>query len=292
MLFLKIIYNQQTVKALTFVGVFCLFTPAFSQKLSGKILADSKAQFIYLNEVIGFNSYKVDSCEILNGSFEFNLAGKPKGYYQLSLSDINRIQIIHTNEDIEINFNDTILQNRVEAIQSIENTTLWQYKYYSRDALKGEKKLIIQQSYLEKGNQAWQKLQRERDSLSVAKRNYLNALCKENPELLFAKLVGATIRPYYISEQEKKEHFFDNIDFSDPVMVRSSILSSAMMEYFQLHTEYNEIGFQTSVDKILDLSSINDENYEFCLNFILNLFNEVGPDVVFQYVVETYLLDG
>ncbi|MBL4651307.1 MAG: thioredoxin family protein [Flavobacteriales bacterium] len=152
--------------------------------------------------------------------------------------------------------------------------------------------MTIEQSYLEKGGELWQKLQRQRDSLDIAKRSYLKQLCEEHPESLFSKLVGATIRPIYSSQEEQKNHFFDNIDFSDPVVVRSSILPSAMMEFFQLHTEYNEGGFQRSIDKILGLASAHDEVYEFCLNFILDLFNRVGPDIVFQYVVETYLLDG
>ncbi|MBL4651308.1 MAG: DUF4369 domain-containing protein [Flavobacteriales bacterium] len=122
MLFLKINCNQQTLKALTFVGAFCLLLTGFSQTVTGKLLGNQSREFIYLSEVIGNKSYKIDSCKITSGDYRFNLQNKPVGYYQLSIQQGNGVEIIYNEKDIVINFADTILQNNLVVLQSEEIT--------------------------------------------------------------------------------------------------------------------------------------------------------------------------
>jgi peroxiredoxin len=278
--------------ALTLVGAFFLLNICYAQSIKGELIASSEYQYLYLDEVIGGIGYTIDSVDVSEGYYQFEHIDNPIGYYRLKFTEQNRIDFINDQRPIEINFGSTVLRNDLEVVKSRENMLLWQYKYYSRKTQQKEKKLSIEQSYLEKGNVEWTILQTRRDSITISKRNYLDELCEKDPNSVFTKLVGATQRTTGLTKEIEKSKYFDNIDFTDPILVRSSILPSQMMSYFQLYTDYSEGGFQESVDRILLLASSDDSNYEFCLNFILDLFNRVGPDVVFQYVVEKYLLDG
>lgn len=292
MLFLKIDQTKNRLKALTLVGAFCFSATVFSQSISGKFLNDSTFNKLYLKEVIGGQGYIIDSCELTENTYSFSLQKRPIGYYRLVLETPNQIDFLHNNEDVKINFTDTILQNGVEVINSHENRLLWDYKYYSRENQKVEKQIIIKQSYFKEGSTEWLTLQWTKDSILTARKLYLLQAIEENNGTLFSQMVKATIEPFYPDQNEQKQHYFDNIDFNNPILVRSSVLPSSYMGYLQNHTEYTEEGFKESVSKILDLASANDEIYEYSLNFLLELFNEVGPDVIFQYLVEEYLIDG
>ncbi len=279
-------------RALTVVGAFLCGVICQAQTISGEMVVTDRPAYLYLDEVIGGKGYVIDSCEVTHTNYMFDLAGKPFGYYRLRISGENRIDFIYDGNPIRMNFLAEILQDNLIVKESDENKLLWNYKYYGRAVSISDRQYVIRQSYLETGSSEWRKLQSERDYLQIKKQSYLDSLCHSHPYSIFRYLVGATQRKPYLTESEKKDHYFDNIDFSNPMLLRSSILPSTIMNYFHLHTEYSEEGFVESVDRILALVSVNDENYEFCLNFILDLFNRVGPDVVFQYVVETYLLNG
>ena len=282
----------KALKLLVLPVIFFVAASSSAQIIYGNTVSNNEHKYLFLEEVIGGNAYVIDSVRINNGQYQFNKPESPMGYYRLKYAEQNRIDFINDQNPIEINFNSPILQNDLEVIQSKENKILWQFKYYSRDKQKELKSIMVMQSHEETGSNAWNILQKKRDSITKAKSIYLTKLCDENPGTLFNRLVGATNKSSYLNPEEEKNRFFEHIDFSDPLMVRSSILPSLMMNYFQLHTEYSEEGFIESIDRILSLSRANTTNYEFCLNFILTLFNKVGPDVVFQHVVEKYLLNG
>jgi len=280
------------LKTLALLVVFFVAANSSGQTIYGNTVCNNEHKYLFLEEVIGGKAYVIDSVRINNGKYQFDKPENPMGYYRLRYAEQNRIDFINDQNHIEINFNSPILQNDLEVIQSKENKILWQYKYYSKDKQKELKSIMVMQSHEAKGSHEWSILQSKRDSILLEKSTYLATLCAENPETLFTRLVGATKKENYLDKEEEKNRFFEHIDFSDPIMVRSSILPSLMMNYFQLHTEYSEEGFIESIDRILSISRANSTNYEFCLNFILTLFNRVGPDIVFQYVVEQYLLDG
>lgn len=299
MLFLKIINRVFHKKnPHRFVGVFCCCCLAFSvnteaQTLEGKFNFDCAKQKIFLEESIGFATYRIDSAVIMQNKFRFNLKSKSAGYYKLTLSGINTMDFILNKEDsLVFHFNDSILINAVEIKASKENQTLWNYKYFSRQIQHAQKQLIIAKSYLATEDSiSILRIGTRLDSLESVKQNYLLSLCQESPNSYFSKVVGASLPPKIPEGKTEKDVFFDNVDFSDENLIRSSVFPSAMMGYLEKHTEYNEEGFGRSISEILAKASVNPNVYEFCLNFLLELFNRVGPDVVFQHIVEKYLLE-
>ena len=278
-------------KALTIVGAFLCGIIGQAQSISGDIRINDGSAHLFLEEVIGGKGYVIDSCKVTPNNYIFDLSGKPFGYYRLRISAENRVDFIYDGKSIVMDFLSDVLQDNLLVKESDVNKLLWTYKYYSREVGRLNNAYIIQQSYEEKGSDTWRKLQYQRDSITKVKNDYLDSLCRANSGSMFSLLVGATQREKYLLKEENKEHYFDNIDFTNPVLLRSSIFPSVIMTYLQEYTDYSEAGFLESVDLILSLSSANQENYEFCLNFLLELFHRVGPDVVFQYLVETYLLD-
>lgn len=275
-----------------FFFLFIFIANAQQLKLNFSFQTNQK---LYLSEVVGTRYFLIDSA-IINSKkpIEFNIENKPTGYYKIHFNDSNIVDIIINNEPkIEITFHDSILQNGVEINKSIENQLLWNYKYYSRNVGVLQNQILIQRSYIDQKDSLYISLSAKLDTLDALKSAYRNQLASENPKTYFKKTVYAAYPPTPLVNQTEKQVFFKNVDFSDPTLIRSAIFPGSMMEYLQKHTEYSEDGFYESIDYMLALAQQNQQVYEYCLNYLLEVFNLVGPDIVFDYLVENYLLqDG
>lgn len=246
---------------------------------------------IYLKEIIGNQSYLLDSANIdAQGKFEFDTRKYQLGYYSLGFEN-NDIQIIlnPSEEELKLIFGNKKLKEKVQIVSSEENMLLWNFKYKSR-AIQFEtaslNQLIAKQ--LEKEDS----IKLIINGLSVQKQNFKDSLLIDCPDSFFSKTIKSSQHISFENKEEVKLHYFDGIDFSDESLVRSNVFPSKIMKYLQVHTPYDESGFKASIDFILEKSQANEMVYNLNLNFLLSLFDEIGPDLVFDYLINEYVLNG
>lgn len=301
--------GQKRVSLLTLHGLFglALFFESFAfpftaraQTIRGKA-TDSllHGKYLYLQEIVNNRANLLDSAIIAkDGAFSFPDKKYPTGYYILSVSDTSRVDVIlnPSEEALDLVFEKYILQEGVKIIASAENTLLWEYKLISKAVYGDMKQIYIEKSYLPlppmnaaDSHQLAFLLAKE-DSLTAYKLAHLARLCAQAPATYFTRSVKPVLRKKYKNREEEKQHFFETVDFSDASLIRSQVFSSNIMDYLQKHTDYNEAGFKTSIDTILAKAHANAEVYDYCLNYLLELFERVGPDIIFQYLVEQYLI--
>lgn len=274
-------------------GLLILFnTVLYSQYIRGKAADNTLAgETLSLYETIGIDHFKIDQCVIdPGGNFQFPGKKYPMGYYQLGLDDTNRVTIILNplEEAVELYFSDKRLKYGIKVLVSKENRLLWQYKMKSKETQEKLKPLWIKKSYVPKTDTAALRAIREKiNQLEKEKEDYLRELIDRHRDTYFALACRAFIRG---PGKNNKSTYFNDLDFSDPRLIRSSVFPVRIMEYLQYYTSYDEKGFKDSIDYILGLARLNEKVYEFCLHFLLEVFDEVGPDIIFQYLVEEYLL--
>lgn len=280
--------------------IYCHSPSSFSQGILGTFTEKSSgADKIFLWELIGHNSYVIDSAEISkDGRFFFKTDKLSEGYYFLFLNDTSRADLIisPSEKEIVLEFTSPQLQYGVNIISSEENKLLWEYKLISKAVYNELKSIYVAKSYLPVPPQTASdslmhyNLQRSEDSLNDFKMQHLKRICEARPGSFFARSARSALRKNYESREDQKLHFFETVDFNDAALIRSNALPSNMMEYLQKYTEYHEDGFKSSVDTVLSKAKANSQVYEFCLNYLLALFDRVGPDVTFQYLSEKYLI--
>jgi len=205
------------------------------------------------------------------------------GYYLLGFTN-NEIQIILNPKEelVELVFATDRLKDSVIISASLENKLLWSFKYFSRDT---QARIKSFESSPE-SNTIVKALADEKD-------DFKDGLLTSFPESYFSKVIKSFQRTGYASKAQEKTHFFDNINFGDPSLVRSSLFPSKVLQYFQHYTDYDETGFKNSIDLVLEKSKANQQVFNFNLNFLLQLFEEIGPDVVYEYIINDYVLaDG
>ncbi|MBM3404670.1 MAG: TlpA family protein disulfide reductase [Bacteroidetes bacterium] len=279
-----------------FLTFLLLLIPLFSlpQRIQG-VIADSavKSCHMILESVFGNDLIIIDSCLIDRlGSFVFPEKKYPVGFYRLSLSDTNSVELIINPSEpvIELYFKNTKLRESIHVINSLENRLLWLNKSNSKDILQEKKKIFILRSYARKNNpDEFEELSRDLEKLDSIDRQFVSDLVGKYPDTYFSKIAGLSL----LGRKTCKEGYFDDIDFNDTSLMRSPAIPIRIMDYLVRFTEYDEVGFKASIDYILHLASANQPMYELSLNYLLSLFNDTGPEIIFQYLVENYLLsDG
>ena len=255
-------------------------------RIVGQINDVKDSTLLYLQENIGGKYQTIDSC-LLDTEGKYEFGGQfATGYYSLMLEPDNWVQfIISSNEDfIQIDFSSTQLRSHLEVVKSNINIELWNFIRF-RNLVKSKiSENSIDKSYAAKANQDLTHFENIEDSLNLGYHQFLLETYREKPNSFFAKTIISDI------EIEEKEAFFKYTFFEDAELIRSGVLTHQVMKYLQFHTDYTEQGFNSSVDEILEQASVNQEVYEFILNYLLELFNEVGPDVVLDYLVEHYVI--
>jgi thiol-disulfide isomerase/thioredoxin len=256
---------------------------------------------LYLYSFYGIKTAKIDSTLLTSsGKFDFRLNKDiKKGYYRISVNDTNYTDVIINGlENIELYVAGSNLKTETQIMRSKENKALWELKKYRFKYNDEKRKLIVKQK--NKDPESLRVINYSLDSLERYFNSNAFRLLNKNKSSYFYLTNKIIISPLYtdslILKKEYgndtsaflKKNFFNNIDFSSSEIINSTLLPNQYLKYFEKHVEYDEKGFVSAVDLILEKSKANPLVFQLSLDFLLQLFDEVGPAVVFEYIVNTY----
>lgn len=86
----------------------------------------------------------------------------------------------------------------------------------------------------------------------------------------------------------REEDFFSDFNLNDSCVKHTNLFPSRIIDYFAKFTDLDETTFKIAVNRLLFKAKNNNSNYDFTLYFLLQLFGEVGPEVIFQYVLSEH----
>ena len=87
-----------------------------------------------------------------------------------------------------------------------------------------------------------------------------------------------------------KNHFFDNVDFNDTMLIRSTFLSSKVVNYLSLYqmgaTSQSELedNMLMGVDTVFKYAASNQKIYEFVVDFLINGFESIGFEKGLEHI--------
>ncbi|MCF6170526.1 MAG: redoxin domain-containing protein [Bacteroidales bacterium] len=267
-----------------------LLLSAQSYQINGTIsgLADED---VYLMRILGQNRTIVDTaCTNQAGSFTFELdQNTPVGLYSIIYGPSQMLEIIYNKENIRFVSTDPSMQSPVQFIESVENLIYYDYLYlksynlYKMDLLEP----LVQQ--FPKDDEFYNTLLGEYRKLAEEISDKVSTLTTENPNTIAAHFIKVDSPlftnpelPADIKKAYKKNHYFDNTDFSDTLLMRSSILTSKIIGYLSLYQkkeqtkEEMENSLLIAVDTILEKALANQQVYEFTIDFLIDGFQAVG----------------
>lgn len=243
-----------------------------------------------------------------SGGYAFtNIGSFPAGIYTVYFNDSVFTEVIINGEDIVLEADiDNILMT-MEVRSSIENSILfgyWKYAISIKDTVNQLNLRLQKMMQLSSGmetaesriiSQKIDKLNTELyDNVVKSIELYPNAFA---PKLLHSFQLPSYRRflsnpenvPYTDEMEFYKNHFFENIDFSDARLLNSKVIYVAISDYItNFGNPASTVGYSKIVDKVMSLAKQNNEVYQYCLNlFIRNFDNTIWEDV-FVYLIDNY----
>ena len=239
----------------------------------------------------GAERYAIDSAEVdAQGRSVFAGPWPGSGFYQVMLPDSDRVDFILDKREptVVFAFSGTPLQEHMHVVTSDENKRLWEYKLLSREA-----QAILSAIRQERAGLDGMALDRLRELDSLERRaqavqgHHLARLTNADPEGYFAKAVAAG---RVVENANSSSEILTRFDFADADILRSAVYPKAIMSAVQMQPEYSEDGFLAAADSILLHAKSCGECSAYSLGFLMDVFDQYGPEMVLQAIVDKYVL--
>lgn len=261
-------------------------------------LQSTGAKKIYLHSFYGHNIITIDSVVLKKSKstskaeFTFTFA---KGFYRLTTGKIGEEfdVLVENNGTITLQFDKgtdypNFLNSSSVLIQDYVKLQLFTRKC---NELIGSYMKIARSTSSEDSMHVFSE---KKDSVIHLYKTYLKDIRKRNEKNLLGRSTYFLLEPEFEASTaiEKRnylsEHFFDLMPLDEPAFIRSTLLPNVIARYYERYVDYDEPGFKKSIEVILKNASRDPQVYEFTLNFLMNLFNNAGPQIIFDHLIENY----
>ncbi len=304
----KLLLTVLIVKLILFAG-FNSFAQVFTVELQLKNQPDNTIVF---GSVKGDDFTAIDSTSLKQSfgkvKFTFPENAHP-GVYRINLGTTTAGKILNEppqifdfifdNENLVFDTDFKAPVDNLKIISSKENT-VW-YGFLAKD------KVISQNIEMLTGeiNDFWLK----GDTAKViAKANEFNQLQMERDRFiskaldenrgLFASLMIKNLREPLLDgyltpaerKQEFKKEFFKTVDFTDPLLINSSVYTDNIFKYLVSYNQYDftqkqrEAEYIKALDIIVPNIKSNDEVYRFLMNYLVHGFEVLQMESVISYI--------
>jgi len=300
------------LKKLTFFVCILLSTPLFASGNDGyrisvkvKHIQDTVA---YLGYPYGDKKYVQDTAAVQDGNTFVFEGGEPLEagmYFFYTPGDIY-FELIGDSDRIDITTDTTDLVANMEVKGSYSTQAFRDFQLFMKESK--EKAMELTEKMKSDPGQK-EKYQAEMQALDSKVKNYRQSLIDKRPEAFVSKLIKATTEidvpeaPASLDQQAGqqwryryyKEHFLDNIDFSEPGMLRTPVFHQKIDEYLEKMTYKHPDSISEAAHTIIEKCKANKEVFRYCVVTLSNKYetsNIMGMDGVFVDLAESYYLTG
>lgn len=240
-----------------------------------------------------------------NGEVEF--AGKdtlPGGIYLFITPRKNYFEFVVNETKIQMETDTLDLVGKMVVKKSTENTVWYDYM---KTIITKQKEMVKMDSVIKLGNkdsQAYKDAIAARTKTSKYIEEYRESKIKSNPDLLVSKVFG-TMREVDLTQLDtsKKEliakyftdHYWDNFDLTDNRLIRTPVLESKLVYYFEKVVMQIPDTIIKEVDKILALTKGDKEMFKFFCHHLTYSYERsqiMCMDAVFVHLIEKYYKSG
>ena len=269
-----------------------------------------KDTVVQLGNYYGDKQYLKDSARV-DAQGRFTFAGKEKldgGIYLVIMPDKRYFEIIMDstqNFSVETDIKDYISNMKIKG--SLENTLFYDYLNYITPRGKRADSLKTKIKEFENDEKASAEIKEQLAAIDKEVIDYKKRLMEKNPKTFVAKMFKAMseidipeapllengVKDSLFTFRYYKDHYWDNIDFSDDRILRSPVYHNKLKRYIESLTVQIPDSINQTADVILAKAKASPELFKYTLWFITNTYersNIMGMDAVFVYLVEKYYM--
>lgn len=264
-------------------------------------LSGSGNSIYYLSQMMGDKSYVLDSALVINGKIQFEWKENyNEGMFLLSNLN-NRLPFIASKDPILLKINWPSSFDQISVIHSVNNQ-LWQEYIAKRDEV--YHKLDVINSVIDafESNTEYYELSiaefiKQQNELI----EWIDKVKATNANNLVARLISLDLNPIpeptlSLKEQQDfvKNHWFDNIDWNDEVLIYSDLLTKKITAYLGFFANKNwskselETEFKMAVDLLLPKVRGNTKVYQFVLDYLITGFERYNFEEVIIHMATNH----
>jgi len=280
----------------------------FNVRLKGN--ADS---VLYLAHYYGNKQYLDDTARLdKNGFYAFEGTEKlPSGMYVVAGQKKNKYFdfFVSDEQHIEFQCDPADITGSMHIKNSDENKLFFEYI-----AFLAQKQKEVQpfQVYLKKGSNSKDSLalvRKQMEAINLEVKEYISKIINEHPEYLAIAFIKANnepeLKPYLVNAEGKadsshmfqvyRQHFFDNIDFTDKRLVYTPVLTEKIDLYLDKLILQHVDSIMVACDYVINKGNANKEVFKFLVWHLTVKYESseiMGFDAVFVHIVEKYYETG
>ncbi len=258
---------------------FILFGQEYVKNISGNVVlkgefasnVNANSGKLYLYEMIGQDEHLLDSTTISSRKFNFGSRKFIAGVYRLAFNNTTNFVDIVINpsesSELSVQLNNFRIKQGYNISNSVENKI--KKLYFTKEESTNSKIKNIRRSQKSRDI----KIQ-EMKGLQYELFQYGLSLHNQYPGTYYGMIISHMQSPY----SDVQHLYFNDIDFSDECIVRSSLLPNRIQSYIQAFNNYknNPYGFHDAVDVVMEYAKKNEKVAEFCMYNMLDGFYNTG----------------
>jgi len=231
------------------------------------------------------------------------------GMYLLVMPPTNQyLQILINDEDQKF----SIATNTSTPVQSAkidgseENNLFYEYLSFISTKTPMAQELHKQLTEEKELKKDIKNTQEKLNALNTEVTDYQKNVIEKHPGTLTARVIQTSREidvPEFGTDEESRrkrfyyirEHWFDNMDLSDPCMIRTSLIHNKVMTYLEKLTVQHPDSIAQSVDIIIEKAGGNEETKRHWLSTLLNKYANskiIGMDALYVHIVMNYYAKG
>lgn len=284
--------------AILFILIFWISATSNAQHHISGTIRQFSGEPIYLSAFSDSFFSIIDSTTTdYEGNFYFDTK-LTCGMYQLSTQYGEKIFLIYNSQPIRLIANNSNNLRDIDFINSEDNQDWNLYTqvrdgiFYLQDLLKPViKEYPNNLDFYQETKDEYIRLQNSLKEISdslISNHNNLATkyIQSDRPLVVDINLTFAEQRKYII------EHYFDEIDFTDTMLLYSNVLTTKMIDFLsltqnqELNSTQAQINFIMGLEHILKLASAEIKTYTFVVQYMLQGFSQLGLLTVVDYLSE------
>lgn len=279
----------------------------FAQDKGYKIKVTIKGmenQTLYLANYFGNKQYYADTAQAnASGTAVFESKKPLKGgVYSIVLPGQKYFELILNEHFIDLATDTVNLVENMKIKKSVENKLFFDYLKFMNQ--KQKEVMPLRNQVKTATGEEKEKLEAQISKIDEAINNYRLDFIKNNPNTFVAKMFNTMREPEIpkdlTPEQQKdstfqfryyKNHFFDNVDFSDERLIRTPIYHNKIEKYFTKIILQHPDTINKEADKIVEKARANKELFKYTVHYLTNHFEKskiMGMDAVFVHMALNY----
>ena len=282
--------------------------PDYEIKVKFKNLKDTVC---FLGFNFGNNKYIRDTAKVNSKGIAIFKGTKPLegGVYLIITPSKNFFEFIMTEKNISFETDTIDFVENMKVINSDENKVFYGYLKFMKNKHYERVKLVEELKLHQNNKDSSSMINAKIALVDSAVKNYRINIKKTYPVSFFTKILIAMDEPQAREKQVGENdtiygkflynwyqnHFFDNIDFSDPRMLRTPIYEGKVNKFMEELTLKHPDSIKYAAERLIDKSMANDEMFKFTLIKLFNKYAQskyMGQDAIFVYLAEKYYLSG